>query len=52
VKASVALAKTGYNKTKDGVVWVGDKTWDGTKWTVSKVGKGTCSIWDVFPWCD
>jgi hypothetical protein len=51
-KVTTALAKTGYNKTKDGVVWVGNKTWDGTKWTASKVGKGTCSIWDVFPWCD
>ncbi|HCS39450.1 MAG TPA: hypothetical protein DIW44_07695 [Anaerolineaceae bacterium] len=52
VKVSVALAKTGYSKTKDGVVWVGDKTWDGTKWTVNKVGEGACHIPFVKKLCD
>jgi hypothetical protein len=52
VKVTVALAKTGYNKTKDGVVWVGNKTWDGTKWTVNKVGQGVCHIPFVKKLCD
>ncbi len=35
------LIELGAIEIKDGVVWIG-----------KGVGKGTCSIWDIFPWCD
>ncbi len=52
ISESGELIKLGAIEVKDGVVWIGNKTWDGAKWTVTKLGQGACHIPLINKLCD